>query len=45
MASLSADLEVNKTGALRRMTVGRNRGCLSVVLRYTARPSAGSPGH
>jgi hypothetical protein len=39
------DLEVNKTGTLRRMTDGRIGGCLSASLRYTARPSAGSSGH
>jgi len=39
------DLQVNKSGALRWVTDGRNGGCLSASLRYTARPSAGSPGH
>jgi hypothetical protein len=40
-----ADPEVNKTGALSRMTDGRMGGCLSASLRYTARPSAGLTGH
>ena len=39
-----ADLRVNKTAGLPRKTDGRPRGCLSGLLRYTARPSAGPTG-
>ena len=39
------DFQVSKAAVGHHMTDGRNRGCLSGVLRYTARPSAGSPGH
>jgi len=43
--SVFADLKVNKIAGLRHWTDGRSRGCLSELLRYTARPSAGPTGH